>query len=83
MTMYSYAGPVIEVPSAFLATGSVIVVLKLELSVPAAASHPLHTIVYPRGARNVCSGLVEDAGSLPPVERLNVAYCLPPRFGGS
>ena len=43
--MYSYAGPVIEEPSGFCATGSVIVVLKLELSVPAAASQPLNTIV--------------------------------------
>ncbi len=42
--MYSKAGPVIDEPSRFFATGSVIVVLKLALLVPAALSHPLHTI---------------------------------------
>ena len=43
--MYSYAGPVIDEPSGFFATGSVIVVLKSSLSVPALKSHPLQTIV--------------------------------------
>ena len=43
--MYSYEGPVIAVPSGFFATGSVIVVLKPALSVPALKSHPLHTML--------------------------------------
>jgi hypothetical protein len=43
--MYSNAGPVIDEPSAFLAIGKVIVVLKLAVLVPAALSHPLQTIV--------------------------------------
>ena len=45
MTMYSYAGPVIDEPSGFLAMGRVIVVLKLAVLVPADLSHPLQTIV--------------------------------------
>jgi len=42
--MYSYDGPVIDEPSGFLATGSVTVVTKPALLVPALLSQPLHTI---------------------------------------
>src|SRR2546425_12870482 len=84
--MYSNAGPMIDEPSAFLAIGSVIVVLKFAVLVPADLSHPLQTIVKPRGIRNAFAstvGSVIEPGSLPPVMRPSEAQVLPPRFGGS
>src|SRR3954471_22506216 len=85
--MYSNAGPVIEEPSGFFATGSVMVVLKFELSVPAAKSQPLQTIEYPRGNRNELSKTapsVIEPGSSPPREiRASGVQVLPPRLGGS
>src|SRR5438094_4868125 len=85
--MYSNAGPVMEEPSLFFAIGSVIVVLKPAVLVPAAKSQPLHTIVYPRGIRNELVrtvGSVIEPGSLPPPEtRASPVHVLPPRFGGS
>src|SRR5439155_34463 len=50
--MYSNAGPAMVEPSGYFAIGSVIVVLKFAVLVPAAKSHPLQTIVYPRGIRD-------------------------------
>src|SRR3954467_10264874 len=84
--MYSYAGPVMDVPFAFFAMGSVIVVLKFALFVPAALSHPLHTMVNPRGIRNALARTarsVTEPGSFPPGKRPSDAQVLPPRFGGS
>src|SRR5713101_2947481 len=91
--MYSNASPVIDVPSGFLAIGSVIVVLKF-VAVAGAAdlSHPLHTIVKPRGIRNefasTVGSVMAEPGSLPflPVgteTRPKEAHVLLPRFGGS
>ena len=85
--MYSNAGPVMVVPSLFFAIGSVIVVLKLALLVPAAKSQPLQTIVNPRGIRNEFArtvGSVIEPGSLPPpLIRAREVHVLPPRLGGS
>src|SRR4029453_19610580 len=88
--MYSYAGPVIVEPSAFLAIGIstawVWVVPRFARDTPS-GSHPLHTSVYPRGIRNEFSsiaGSVMVAGSLPPpVTRPKAVHVLPPRLGGS
>src|SRR5437660_1396363 len=83
--MYSNAGPVIFEPSVFFAIGSVIVVLKPAVLVPAALSHPLQTIVYPRGIRNDFARMaasVTEPGSLPPAgKRPREAQGLPPRLG--
>src|SRR5262245_58221719 len=69
-----------------LAMGSVIVVLKFAVLVPADLSHPLHTIVKPRGIRNALAstaGSVTEPGSLPPGMRPKGPHVLLPRFGGS
>src|SRR5690348_18092220 len=89
--MYSNAGPVIvpvglAVVGATCATGSVIVVLKFALLVPAEASQPLHTMVKPRGMRKALAstaGSVIEPGSLPPGTRPKVFQVLRPRLGGS
>ena len=87
--MYSNAGPVMVEPSGYFAIGSVIVVLKFAVLVPAAKSHPLQTIVYPRGIRNEFARTVEsvivEPGSFvtPPLTRPNPVHVLPPRLGGS
>ena len=84
--MYSYDGPVIGDPSAFLAIGNVMVVLKLAVLFPAERSQPLNDIEYPCGIRNALArsiGSVTEPGSLPPTPRLSGPIVLPPRFGGS
>src|SRR5262249_58733214 len=87
--LYSYAGPVIDEPSAFLATGNATdwVCVVPRLASGTNGSHPLQTSVYPRGIRNEFSstaGSVMDAGSLPPPLTLPKAvHVLLPRLGGS
>src|SRR5262245_15555517 len=84
--MYSNEGPVMVDPSVFTAIGSVMVVLKLLELVPAALSHPLQTMVWPRGMKNAfakTSGSVTEPGSFPPGKRPKVAQVLLPRLGGS
>ena len=92
VTMYSYAGPVIELPFVFFAIGSVIVVLKFALLEPADLSQPLHTTVNPRCIRNRLASAVgfvmaEPGSSLflpaSTTTRPRFAHVLPPRFGGS
>src|SRR5512140_2802972 len=84
--MYSNAGPVMLDPSGLRATGSVMVVLKFAVLVPADLSQPLKTMVYPRGMKKAFAsavGSVTDPGSLPPGKRPSVLQVLLPRFGGS
>src|SRR5438270_7562708 len=84
--MYSKAGPVMVEPSGLCAIGSVMVVLKFAVLVPAALSHPLQTMVNPRGIRNEFAStavLVIEPGSFPPpVTRPSDVQVFPPRLGG-
>src|SRR5437867_128498 len=85
--MYSYEGPVIVWLPGFLAMGRVIVMLKFAVLVPADLSHPLQTMVKPRGMRNALprmAGSVTEPGSLPPAgKRPRLCHVFRPRFGGS
>src|SRR5215467_1937794 len=94
--MYSYAGPLMFEPSAFLAIGiataCVRVVPKLESDTPS-GSQPLQTSVKPFDIRKELANTLEfvmfTAGSFAlsvgesRVTRPNASHVLPPRLGGS
>ena len=74
-------------PPGFLAIGSVAVMLKLALLLPADLSQPLQTMVTPRGIRKLLASsagsVIVVPGSLPAGTRPKVFQVLRPRLGGS